>query len=221
MARLRLIRHGQASFGAAVYDRLSEAGWTQARLTGAWLAERAPAPARVIHGTLERQRETADGIAEAFAAAGTALPPFEVHPGLNEYDADALMRAHAPELGRAKAHGDRRGHFRALGEALTLWQAAALDGAESWAAFEARVDDALAAACDAAGDGEVWLVTSGGVIGQAAARALEAGPAVMIRLHMQARNAGWTRLAGRPGRLWLTGFNEAPHLEAAGAETWS
>ncbi|HKK35656.1 MAG TPA: histidine phosphatase family protein [Paracoccaceae bacterium] len=222
MPEIRLVRHAQASFGEATYDRLSALGHRQSRLLGERLAASGARPARVVLGTLTRHRETLEGIAAAYAAAGLDLPDPEPHPGWNEYDADALMRAHAPHLDRAHAKSDRRAHFRALGEALSLWQRGSLEVEEAWDAFETRTTAALEAACADAPEGEILAITSGGVIGQCAAAALHGGPEVMIRLHMQARNAGWSRLAGRPGRFWLVSFNEAPHLDAApDAQTWS
>lgn len=222
MAALRLVRHAQASFGEADYDKLSELGRRQARVLGEWLARDGAVPSRVVLGTMRRHRETLEEIAAAYDAAGLTLPAPEAHAGWNEYDADSLMRVHAPDLVRDKAVHDRRAHFRALGEAMGLWQRGELDGAETWAEFETRTDAALAAALDGAPEGEVLAVTSGGVIGQCVSRALGAGGAAMIRVNMQARNTGWTRFAGRPGRLWLLSFNEAPHLDAdPGLATWS
>ena len=40
MAELVLVRHGQASFGAADYDKLSDLGWRQSRWLGEYFAER-------------------------------------------------------------------------------------------------------------------------------------------------------------------------------------
>ena len=40
MGVLLLVRHGQASFGTADYDVLSETGWEQGRLLGAGCATR-------------------------------------------------------------------------------------------------------------------------------------------------------------------------------------
>ena len=61
MGVVLLVRHGQASFGADDYDVLSETGWEQARLLGAWLAARGVAPDVVVRGGMRRHRETARG----------------------------------------------------------------------------------------------------------------------------------------------------------------
>ena len=39
MAAIYLVRHGQASFGAADYDQLSARGEQQAQLLGQWLKD--------------------------------------------------------------------------------------------------------------------------------------------------------------------------------------
>src|SRR5919112_809761 len=54
-----LVRHGQASFGAEDYDRLSDRGRVQAEATGRWLAARGLRRPVAVHGTLRRQRDTA------------------------------------------------------------------------------------------------------------------------------------------------------------------
>ena len=60
MTQIILIRHGQASFGAANYDALSDLGRTQARWLGEHFAKLGVRRARVICGTLSRQIDTAD-----------------------------------------------------------------------------------------------------------------------------------------------------------------
>ena len=61
MGVVLLVRHGQASFGTDDYDVLSETGWEQARLLGAWLAGRGVTPDVVVRGGMRRHRETAEG----------------------------------------------------------------------------------------------------------------------------------------------------------------
>ena len=57
---LLLVRHGQASFGTADYDVLSETGWEQGRLLGDWLRARGVTPTAVVRGGMRRHRETAE-----------------------------------------------------------------------------------------------------------------------------------------------------------------
>src|SRR3954469_15102111 len=124
MAVVYLVRHGQASFGAADYDVLSEAGRRQASVLGAELARRRVVPDRVVTGSMVRQRDTA---ALALEAAGLGTVP-EVDERWNEYDHAALLAHHRAEHRRALALGvvtDGRARTvqRALDGALAEWVA--------------------------------------------------------------------------------------------------
>ena len=44
MGSMYLVRHAQASFGTDDYDRLTETGFTQARLLGAYFARSRSSP---------------------------------------------------------------------------------------------------------------------------------------------------------------------------------
>ncbi|HBD39143.1 MAG TPA: histidine phosphatase family protein, partial [Cupriavidus sp.] len=52
MATLFLVRHGQASFGAANYDCLSDTGRQQSRWLGEYFRDRGVQFRRVVAGTL-------------------------------------------------------------------------------------------------------------------------------------------------------------------------
>jgi len=94
-----LVRHGQASFGAASYDVLSEVGYRQAELTALELRRRGARVECVVAGTLARQRDTA---ANGFSIlTGYGLPYL--------VDADAIQSAIACRLVAQLAHADPRG----------------------------------------------------------------------------------------------------------------
>jgi len=88
MPTVLLVRHGQASFGAADYDLLSDLGRRQAEIVAVALAERGYRPSRLVAGTLRRQRETA----AAFAAVGAPEP--EIEPRWDEFDLDQVLTHH-------------------------------------------------------------------------------------------------------------------------------
>ncbi|NBR82040.1 MAG: histidine phosphatase family protein, partial [Betaproteobacteria bacterium] len=54
MGTLTLVRHGQASFGAANYDQLSTVGELQSARLGAYLAQQSLRFDAVYHGSLQR-----------------------------------------------------------------------------------------------------------------------------------------------------------------------
>lgn len=220
MTEIYLIRHGQASFGAANYDALSDHGRQQARWLGEHFAELGVRPARVITGTLSRQIDTADEICAGMGAAAGEWPARDEHPGLDEYDAD-LMAANWWGDRPRPGHDDRKGHFRGLMQALAAWQRDEIEGDETWASFEARTRAALEDAARQA-DGPVFVSTSGGVIGEILRKVLGAPEPTWIKVHMQVRNGGYSRLiAGRSG-ISMASFNQTPHLDARpGAVTYS
>src|SRR6476660_3762059 len=68
MGQIYLVRHGQASFGKANYDQLSELGIEQARLLGQWFASCGVHIDKVVTGDMQRHRQTAE-------ACMAMLPP--------------------------------------------------------------------------------------------------------------------------------------------------
>ncbi len=90
MAELYLVRHGQASFGAENYDELSPSGRTQSRWLGEYFAQADLRFDRVVIGTMQRHRQTADGI---LAAMGGPQVEIAQDAGLNEYDFQASVRS--------------------------------------------------------------------------------------------------------------------------------
>ena len=215
MGTLYLVRHAQASFGAADYDVLSETGHAQARALGRALARQGVRAAAVFIGAQRRHRETLDGILEGMGADARA----QVHPGLNEFDFKALLDARfrdspAPE----NLHGDRKTHFRTLRDTVLAWQRDEVpDPPETWAQFTARVEDARRAMTGDGGD--VIAVSSGGAIGQMLAAALTAPPEQQIRLQLQMKNCAVNRFVHSPRNFYLHGFNETPHIDASNADT--
>ena len=93
MAVLYLIRHGQASFGDAEYDRLSGIGERQARILGHHLQRGAHSVDALCSGGLQRQDRTAEIAREAM---GDDAPPLHTEQAFSEYDHVALFHAYLP-----------------------------------------------------------------------------------------------------------------------------
>ena len=211
MAELLVIRHGQASFGQADYDVLSDLGHAQSRAVGALLRDMGWMPDRLVTGTLKRQRDT-------LAAMGFGDAP-EIHAGFDEYDFADLLRARFGGAVPGSVKEDRKAHFRVLRETVLAWQDDAFDGAsETWEAFADRVEAARRFATDTDAR-RVLVISSGGVIGQMTARALGAPTRQMMHLNLQIRNTALTRFVFSGDRFSLHEFNAAPHfMSRAGAE---
>lgn len=212
---LWLVRHGQASFDREDYDQLSDLGFQQSRWLGEYLSEMDIAFDRIASGLLRRQSQTAHTIADPLGAATETIP------GLEEYDAGALMQA-AGFADRDPALS-RQQHFQRLRGVLLDWSEGKAEGAETWADFRARV---MAAVTDLTrtGKGRVLAVSSGGAIAMALTQVLGLGPERMIELNLQARNTGISRLVFTSRTVYLNMFNAIPHLERPErrqAETYS
>ena len=93
---LYLIRHGQASYGEADYDRLSARGQEQARAVGRWLAGRKLDG--LYTGPLRRQVQTGEHAVAAASEAGVTLPAPAVLDELAEYPAFEMLQHLVPRL---------------------------------------------------------------------------------------------------------------------------
>jgi broad specificity phosphatase PhoE len=213
MAVLYLVRHGQASFTAENYDRLSELGQRQSAWLGEYFAARRTVFARAVSGTLERQRQTAHAI---LGAMGSGLAA-EEHPGWNEYSGEALYKAYlGDEWAHARAKGDVRAVYRTIKAALNAWSEGSLPGPlpETWGGFGERVAAAMHSACAGVPeDANVLAASSGGAIARGVADLLQAPARTAIELNLQFRNSGFCEIFFSPRSMRLISFNCVPHLE--------
>lgn len=228
MSVLYLVRHGQASFGTDNYDRLSDIGKEQSRITGRFLATQGVEPVRVVHGQMLRQRQTAEGILEGLVpAAGddtgsgitadsgqdtpTLLTP-EVDPGWNEYNAWELTAA-LPETDPRAEHDSKI--FQAeLERGCARWASGEHDEdySESYRAFTDRVDAALDAACAAMGSGQSTIVvSSAGAIAWTAARLISGDFGQWMAFNRVTINTGITKIITGRGGTSLISFNDHGH----------
>jgi broad specificity phosphatase PhoE len=218
MGTLYLVRHGQASFGAADYDQLSELGARQCRELGLYFRQRGVVFEGVLCGTLRRHEQSLAALAEGFGALPAVLP----WPGLNEYDSEAVVRAiHPGPLARPDTPEAVRHHFRLLREGLSRWMAgaAAPAGMPSYADWVAGIVGALDHV-RTRHQGNVLVVSSGGPISTAVGRVLGTPPETTIELNMRIRNSAITELAFNPKRHMLVAYNHVPHLDHPDRAGW-
>jgi broad specificity phosphatase PhoE len=219
MGTLYLVRHGQASFGAADYDVLSPLGAKQCHALGQWFAARGVSFQGVLRGTLRRHEESLAALAQGFGAALPAATPW---PGLNEYDSEAVIRTvHSGELARPDTPEIYRAHFRLLREGLNRWMAGEVQpaGMPSWDDFRGGVVTALDHVRQHH-DGYVLLVSSGGPISTAVAHVLGAPGAAWVELNLRLRNSALTEFVFSPKRHLLSTFNHLPHLDDPARRDW-
>jgi broad specificity phosphatase PhoE len=230
MGTLYLIRHGQASYGKADYDRLSPTGQAQARALGERLDLAGLAKLDAIYtGPMTRQRETLAGMR---ATAGGALPGDDGHCAeLAEYPAFELLAAvmpklvaEEPDLAPIKAgHGDPALLDRAFWLMITRWSRGELtaDGVETIDGFTGRIRRGLETLIAAHPGGRVGVVTSGGAIGIAILLALGITGERAIAIGRHIRNASVSEFRYRstgfgwgPDDFSLVAFNHVAHLPA-------
>ena len=219
MGTLYLVRHGQASFGAADYDQLSELGARQCHALGGWFAERGVVFQGVLRGTLRRHVQSLQALQEGYA---TPLPQTLEWPGLNEYDSHAIVAAVRSEpLPPADSVDAYRAHFRVLREGLQAWMAGrtAPAGMPSYGEFVAGVTSALDHV-RTQHDGNVLLVSSGGPISTAVGQVLGTSPETTIELNLRIRNSALTEFVFTPKRHMLVAYNHLPHLDHAERRGW-
>lgn len=213
MGSLHLVRHGQASFGAADYDQLSAIGHEQCRLLGAYWRERQQRFDAVFTGTLKRHAQSLAGIVEGY---GEDLPAVAL-PGLDEYDSEAVVRAIHPEpLAKPSDPAAVKQHFRLLRTGLLAWMRGETrpQGMPAHADFQAGIVDALARVLALGVGRQVLVVSSGGPIATAVSQVLACPPETFVELNLRIRNSAVTEFAFNPKRHHLVSFNTLPHLDA-------
>ncbi len=223
MGTLFLVRHGQASYGEADYDKLSARGHEQARALGtSWLAD-AKLDA-VFAGPLRRQHET---ITVARAAGGGPEPV--TLPELAEYPAFEMLQhlipklvAEDPKFAQLTTAPTPRLLDDAFHAILGRWSRDEwhVDGVERVSAFVDRVRTGLDRVIRAAGSGaRIACVTSAGPIGVAVGLTFGIPAERMVRTSIVIRNASVTEFRFRsqhfdwqPDQLSLVTFNGTSHL---------
>jgi broad specificity phosphatase PhoE len=221
MGTLHLVRHGQASFGAADYDQLSELGTRQCVALGEWMARRGLRFEAVLRGSLRRHVQSLDAITQGYGDSAN-LPAALEWPGLNEYDSEALIRAvHPGPLARPDTPEVYRQHFRLLRDGMQAWMAGRVApvGMPAYADWVAGIVGALDHVREKH-TGDVLIVSSGGPISTAVGHVLGTPSETTIELNLRIRNSALTELAFTPKRHMLVSYNHLPHLDDPQRRDW-
>ena len=224
MAEIILVRHGQASFGTDNYDCLSELGEKQVRWAGEFLQRSGVKLDAIYSGSLQRQRQTAQGVVEIYSKAGVVLPELIVDPRFNELDTDGQIHKLSPSLAETNARvgGLVEGAFtdskifqKLLKEVFAHWvlDNPQVDGLESWLEFKARTTNALEDVRTMQGRGKTTAVfTSGGVIATLVAYVMGLPDSKVYSVFEPVINASITRFLYSSKEISLSSYNEHCHL---------
>ena len=218
MGNLYLVRHGQASFGAADYDNLSSLGVQQSVRLGEYFAQKGIQFDSVLTGSLRRHAQTWAGIAKGAALEHDPL----VWPGLNEYDSEAVIQAiHPQPLQKPDTPEVYRHHFRLLRDGLRQWMNGVVSpkGMPTYTEFVHGVSSALDHVRQNC-SGNVLMVSSGGPISTAVGHLLGTTPETTIELNLRIRNSSVTEFDFNPKRHTLVTYNTLPHLDDSQYASW-
>lgn len=220
MGEILLIRHGQASFGSANYDKLSPTGEHQAQVLGRSLRGRLQRLDRVQRGAMFRHQQTMEGCLEGLHHRVTA----EESLGWNEYDHEEVIQRYKPmyknravlaaDLARS---GNPRRAFQAMfAQAVERWMNPqhADDYKETWAEFRQRCFQALTDLHASMGKGETALVfTSNGPITAIIQELMSVPSERIFQISWTLANCGITKVIYSGNQLYLSSINEHSAFE--------
>jgi broad specificity phosphatase PhoE len=227
MGQIYLVRHGQASFGSANYDQLSDLGHEQARLLGEWFANSRQKFNRVVTGSLKRHRQTADACISVLPKSHRIDTDWETDPGFDEYNHHEVLVRHRPEFddpeevkrflaSSPKAKYAFQDIFQA---AMSRWMSGQYDGdyVEPWPVFRRRCVDALQRLVASADKSQNIIVfTSGGTISTICQHVLGLSDRQVAELNWTLVNCAMTKLFYQSERVTLSYLNNYSHLEWLG-----
>lgn len=233
MADIYLIRHGQASFGKANYDQLSDQGKAQSyRLgfemqsaLGTALKSRA---VKLVHGTLQRHRQTMDqwllgfGGRDGFAVTENAA--------FDEFDHENVLAVAYPEYvdknqlaqHLMESENPRKAFHKLYEKSVQRWISGQYDAEyqESFAAFKQRCAEGFNALVKNASSGEsIFVFTSGGPIGMCVQHSLGLDDVNTFKINGALVNSSVTHfLTNSQGDCTLGYLNNYAHLFNEGTE---
>lgn len=231
MASIYIIRHGQASFGADDYDKLSEKGEQQAELLGAFFLANKVGFDAVYAGELKRQQGTARGVLKAYANAGHAVPDIITDARLNECENDQQVKLLTPALRELDAgyaqliddmDGSSKSYQKIIEKIFKYWQQQGdrlqPESLQTWPQFRDNVSSMLNHIMQEQGRGKDSLVfTSGGVIAAATAIVLGLEDSHVYTFYEPVLNASVTRvLYNSANKMSLSYFNDHSYLRCHG-----
>jgi broad specificity phosphatase PhoE len=231
MSELILVRHGQASFGAANYDQLSPLGVAQGAALGQYWAKQGATFAAVYVGPLRRQEQTLTAVSQHHPLpAPICLPELAEHQAMEAFQHTLPQLARRPdELGEMAGQlagmeggGNGRLRLKAFVHFCRLWAQGELDSGpfEPWATFRQRVQQGMdTMLAQAGGQQQMVAFTSGGVIAAAVGYALGVDDGRTMQLNAAVYNGSLTtfRFSRRSEGVHfsLVQFNAIPHLPPA------
>lgn len=228
MAAIYLIRHGQASFGAADYDQLSDKGYEQARMLGAcW--KNFSTENKLYSGDLLRHIQTFENFQKGVKHKDMSIT---INSGFNEFDHVDILKNYNDQwsdFSKMSEHFARQSQAnkklqKEFSLALAKWVACNEKGQykELWSEFKQRCITALNEVInqhleskqqdDSTKGKDIFIFTSGGTISILIQHILKLTDQQTLEINQQLRNTCVTKLLFSKNNLSVDYFNNYSHL---------
>lgn len=225
MGAIYLVRHGQASFGKADYDKLSAKGCKQSEILGKALSKTVT-PDQFYSGNLLRHEQTANYFMSGY---GGTRHSTVTHSGFNEFNHVDVLIQFRPEwkdysvmaADIAKAPVPKKAFQSAFTDAVIRWVSGHHDSdyQETWTQFQARCNQALNSVISQSSDAKnIVIFTSGGPISVILQKILKLGDRETLSVNEVLVNTGVTKLLFSGDRLSMSYVNNYSHLEIEGSD---
>jgi broad specificity phosphatase PhoE len=227
MSTLYLVRHGQASFGQADYDKLSPLGVRQSQILAESLAIKRLAPDAVYTGAMTRHKQTGEPLNPALVRAG--LPGCELvqSNAFDEFDAATVWQHQINRMVKEDPQvrldldnlaSDPGAFNRLFAKAMKRWVRGDVDPAIAprWQDFTNRVRQGVRQIMEQhPSKKKVVVFTSAGPVAATVQMALSLTDEKTMELAFQLLNASVTAFTYSPKGIILSVFNDTGHLAAA------
>ena len=231
MTTIYLVRHGQASFGAESYDKLSPNGEQQAIVLGHYLNDILKEAPYVVAGSMHRHQQTAQ------LCLDVCFPESEIvtNPAWNEFNHQQVFAQYEPRFNQPELLKQDVAQHQNPREYLSKIFAGAIDRwtggdyhheyEESWPAFKQRVESGLQQLCLELAESKpryAVVFTSGGVISVAVGKILGLSPEKTFALNWAIANTSLTTLRLVGSEPQLLSLNEHHFIKAVDPQllTW-
>ena len=227
MSTLFFIRHGQASFGASDYDKLSDMGKHQAIKLAEYLHNAKISFKEIYAGTLLRHKETINEYISVSKLLNIPISEIQFDERLNEHDSAGILRVLIPVLLSEKPHfkeytdrllSDRKSFQIIFTEVMRMWCSDKYDMKDvmTWKKFTSDIYGFIDERIDSYNSGEnIAIFTSGGPIYVMIMKILSLNLNTAMLMRDQIVNTSITKFNYSKDGIMLASFNEHPHLELA------
>ncbi|WP_286267480.1 histidine phosphatase family protein [Thalassotalea atypica] len=231
MAALYLVRHGQASFGQADYDQLSDKGMKQAEILGSFWQQQTP-PTTCYTGSLLRHRQTHQHFCQGFEKSQVSSKELEE---FNEFDHLEIITRYNPEWANFEVMNTFFSNLAAPKQAFNIEFNSAIerwmspeyqhDYQENWQQFKQRcvsglyqvIEQSLATKSKVKEEPkDIMVFTSGGPISVIVQHILQLDDSYSLKLNQMIRNTSVTKILFSKNKLSIDYFNNYSHLEQKG-----